>query len=415
MASILSVAQASSHTLIVEWDGSHIKFENHAMMLYHGPVEIEPRARKAPDRKNLVVDCVFEDQRTKCWKVKSVATKEWVPYGIDLEYVRPIAILPEFFAEAENATTKGEFTSSPPNDLDSADTEIDDWSERAKNKDYVSSLPEFVIRPLDESEVSQLTERYEILGTATESQTFSIATETIGGEYALGLWKGQIGKRPQRICDEVGDYCAVVLPAKYDHKAAIAYCAIMNSAIGLGTPFYCNVVAYKQGQRWWIFSYGSPEQCDGCGAGGGASCSFFTAVGKEKVVLAVVAALKDGRTNIELKSISESADGTITLAGRNVAVPSKFYSGYYDKSYAVYKVSSSPSKGGAVYTVDGLFNLLISVEPSKKGIDYREIGKSSEDDDLFWFQEQVHDVLRTGLKRTLSVEPSCETISLLPL
>jgi hypothetical protein len=84
---------------------------------------------------------------------------------------------------------------------------------------------------------------------------------------------------------------------------------------------------------------------------------------------------------------------------------SRFVSGYYDKSYASYKVS----KGADDIEVSGLFNLLISAEPSPNGVDYRDIGKgASGQSDLDWFQAQVIDILKKGLSENGKREVECE-------
>ena len=375
-------SKAQPLSLKILWEGGSITFQHPKMFLLHGPTDVSTWVNPANSaKKPPLIDCAFLDMKTKCWKIKP-ATKYDV-YGVGLKFKNPIAVLPRHSLE---------------------EPVVDDWAERLKSPGYLARRPPFALEVLSEASVAAITEVHDTLGNAGESHAFSPVDETIGGDYALNLWRSFIGKAPARNCFAGGDFCSVIVPAEYGDRDAIAYCAIMNTEIGLGLPFNCSVVAFNGDTKWFVFSYDSPEQCEGCGAGSGASCSVKGDDTIDQIASLLVSAVKAGRTNLDLKPIKRTSDG-LTLAGKNTATNSKFVSGYYDKSYATYTIT----KGADGISVDGLFNLLISAEPSPNGVDYRDIGKgASGQSDLDWFQAQVIDILKKGLSENGKREVECE-------
>lgn len=63
-------------------------------------------------------------------------------------------------------------------------------------------------------------------------------------------------------------------------------------------------------------------------------------------------------------------------------------------------------------TINGTFNLLISVEQSSKGIDYRDIGNGRDASDMDWFQKQVLETIKGGLSQKLKVKLNCDQTAL---
>jgi hypothetical protein len=379
-------SKAQPPPLKIFWEGGSITFQHPKMFLLHGPTDVPMWVNPANSaQKPPLVDCAFLDMKAKCWRTKP-AKKDDV-YGVGLKFKNPIAVLPEHSLKSE-----------------AEESEADDWGERAKNAGYLARRPPFTLEVLSEASIAAVTEVHSTLGNAGESHAFSPVDETVGGDYALNLWRTLVGKAPTRNCFTESDFCSVVVRAEHGDREAIAYCAIMNTEIGLGLPFNCSVVAFNGGAKWFVFSYDSPEQCDGCGAGSGVSCSVKGDDTIDQIASLLISAVKAGRTNLELKPIKRTSDG-LTLLGKNTATNSRFVSGYYDKSYASYTVS----KGADGIEVSGLFNLLISAEPSPNGVDYRDIGKgASGQSDLDWFQAQVIDILKKGLSENGKRQVECE-------
>ncbi len=321
-----------------------------------------------------VVDCDFVDRKTQCYEI----TKRHVDLGGFL-FVHPIAIIPvDYVAEDKNLETQ-----NTNNDEES-------WTIKALNATYVRSLQSYEVEPLTRVQERQVVNIYALPGPDSVSHVFAPASDVIGGKYALRLWKSLVGKMPSRHCDDGEDYCSVVLNAKRDGQDAIAYCAVTNTELGLGLPFKCNTAAYEVNRVWYVLSYNSPEQCDGCGAVSGASCDFKTSVPLSKAEWLLLKAMKDGKTNIDLIETGKTAE-KIDLAGRKRAADSRFYRGYFEKASANYhlRVGVDEIDGKHLLEIYGIYVLLISADPSNRDIDYREIG------DIEWFQDQVLKIIKT--------------------
>jgi hypothetical protein len=51
--------------------------------------------------------------------------------------------------------------------------------------------------------------------------------------------------------------------------------------------------------------------------------------------------------------------------------------------------------------------LLISVEPSDRGKDYREIGNGTDETDLLWFQNQVLNIIKHDVAEKVGTKVGC--------
>ena len=386
---VLSVpSDAKTVSLTVNWQGNSIVYPRAS---FDGSEWIDSSAKKFP-----IIDCAFRGSKTRCWKIRS-RKGESEPYGKNLKFVEPIAVLP-LLADQVNPVFEA--------------SETPDYFAPGKEK-LVSKLEPFDFSTFHLPSYDKVTDDGPLIGQDTESTTFSAVSKTIGGTYALQTWKSLVGKLPKREC-LADDYCVVVLDGSLPQRDIIAYCRVMNSTKSIGIPFNCEVVAYKRrdSEEWFLYSYNSPEQCDGCGAVAGSSCSFPTKVPLEKVAEVLIQSLKDGRTNIELKPYKKSAD-EISLIGQNEGTPSKFFQNYYDKSFANYAVSYVGETKSEV-AISGLFNLLISVEPVAGGKSFREIGskKGSSDSDIVWFQGEVLAILKKDISKQFGVTATCEVLPL---
>jgi hypothetical protein len=323
------------------------------------------------------LDCAIGNARTRCWKLREQRKNE--QYGKNLLFVRPIAIIPQINAAAATESQK------------------------------VSKLPAFEFKSVPKDKLAGLLNKSQVLGQDTEAHAFTEVETTIGGVEALALWRQLLGRKPtNQECDE--DYCAVVVSASRRGDEAIAYCLINGSKkLGLAIPFNCQVVAFKRQKLWYIYSYDGPEGCDGCGAAEGASCAFTTSASIDKIEEEFISAMKIGKTNITLIE-DRRAKGVIVLAGKNVATNSKFFSGYYDNSFAKYSISESKDGNHRSINIDGLCNLLISAEPVSGGNDYHEIGHAKNSDgmsDVEWFQNQVLTIVKDRVVKKFDPNPDC--------
>lgn len=373
---------AAKEYVTVEWNGIRIRTQDR-------PTTIVRSTRQYS--KFPIVDCAFRRMKTKCWKLRQARIEsngERELYGHNLKFVRPIAILPSFSLE-ENEGQGFDY-------------------EKAYDSTYLSSLRQFEFRKFSAKNLDGILDDGAITGGETEDFTFSVLNQTIGGDYALDIWRSLVGKLPKRECAGT-DGCAVVTKAVKNGGEAIARCSVQNSALGIGIPYNCETVAFANKGTWLLYSYGGPAQCGECGAGGGARCTFESKLALKDIAALLVDALQKGRTNITLKSFEETKD-SIQLLGQNIGTPSKFFAGYYDRSYAAYTVSRFEDD---ITTISGLFNLLISVEQSDKGVDYRDFGNGKARSDLEWFQNQVLGVIKSTLSQKLNTELRCKVMPLL--
>ncbi len=367
--------------LTVKWQGGTINYPRET---------VGEKEHGAPDGKWEKVDCGFMGMKTDCWNTrKRVVSKKYTePYGKNLKFVKPVAIFP--------MPVKADEASEDPQ-----------WFLPGKES-LISKLKPFSFPKLSEGDKLKILNDGPLLGTEFEAHAFAQVSETMGGNYVLDIWKSLLGKKPTREC-LADDYCAIVVDGSFADRDALVYCQIMNSKIGLGIPFNCETVAYKYKaqDQWFVRSYDGPEQCDGCGAAEGASCSLPTQATIETVADILVKALKAGRTNIQLTQLKKSKH-SIELIGQNEGTVSKFYANYYDKSYASYSVSRSEDDQTQVQ-ISGLFNLLISVSPTAGGKNYREIGsgKGASDPDIVWFQGEVLDIVKKDVASKLGVKADC--------
>jgi hypothetical protein len=378
----LSRADAADRKkLTIIWDGTNIQVaDNNAREVIREFPKREPAA---------VLDCELLDMKKTC--IQLYPQKRAEPYGTNLHFVRPIAILPEYYsAEDREKEAAAESQTAVPT------------ARGAKPQ------KPFELSHLTTLQIAQVVNIYAILGQESQAHAFAIVSKVQDGEYALHLWKSLVGKFPDRTCDQADDYCSVVVNAKRDGNDALAYCTIANSRVGLGYPFNCSAVAFKKATDWYIYSLNGPEQCDGCGATSGASCDIETELSPAEVEPLFLKAMKLGKTNIDLVEISKNSD-SIDLAGKKIATDSKFYAGYYEKSSANYQIYSTsngdpdPEARRKFIVVAGIFVMLISAEPSKSAQDYREIGE------IKWFQDQVLKIIKEQVGDKISKYVSCVT------
>ena len=374
-------ANAAETGFDVDWQGHKIHFRDAEMNLFHGQTEVAV-ATLINRPSKPTIPCFFSNMKTTCRVLRKAKKDE--PYGSNLEFEKPIAILPKVNQSVDL-----------PDKLTLA---------------YIRSLPDVVILPLSMNEKQEMANTQNLLGYATESHAYTPVDKTIGGDVAISTWQDLKQFKPNKDC-LVDDFCTVVLPAQWGKSEAIAQCEIMNSKIGLGLPFNCNIVAVKR-EQWYVFSYDSPVQCDGCGAAEGASCYFETNISLENFVNAFQKAMKNGMTSIDMKIIKQSKQSGITLAGRNEATESKFFAGYFDRSYAIYNVTETAAEDGRPRTINlsGIFNLLISSEPTVNSVNYREFGTDKRGDttNLEWFQERVLDIVKNSMSKQVPGKVDCE-------
>ncbi|MEH2492470.1 hypothetical protein [Bradyrhizobium sp. AZCC 2230] len=372
----------STWPLKVDWEGQTILFAHNQISLEFGPEDV-PIWRDQSAKGLQKIDCYFADMKAACFKLTGRPKRDY-DYGDGLAFVRPIAVLSYFYGPGE------------PN-----------W-DKVRNTKYLASRKPFAPRILSSKERTELPEHTVVLGHESQSHVFAPADQAIGGMDALEFWKEQVGKRPNRQCLEVQDFCSVVVHGDRKGSEAYAYCSIMNSPIGLGFPFNCNVVAYEEKGGWYVLSYDTPQIREG-GAAFGADCEFETKMSLDDVLANFQSIMKNGITNIDLKEFSRKKQ-EVSVAGKNLATPSKFFAGYYDNAYAVYtvKVAEADPYHKRSVSIGGLFNLLISVEPSDRSKDYRDIGDGNSDSDLEWFQNQVLAIIKHDLGQKLRLKMTCE-------
>ena len=86
-AELSQIAWNAPSGLTIEWEGGSIHYrqlaEYRKVPFWHGD---------QPSNAHLVA-CDFLDRKTKCWQLYSMKKDE--PYGKNLKFVKPIAVLPE--------------------------------------------------------------------------------------------------------------------------------------------------------------------------------------------------------------------------------------------------------------------------------------------------------------------------------
>lgn len=393
LTSVANASDKSKHSIEVEFDGARLVMQAFS--------DVRVRTDYSTANKRLF-PCSFVDQRLECFSVGK--TRKEQPYGYTFRFARPIAIV---FGGV----------SAP---IDNADSEGESWHAKASDPKYVATLKDFQFRPSTAEEIADAPNGSEALGMDGEDHIFSKVSATQGGAIALEMWQGLLNKRPTRECIQSEDYCSIILRAKWNSASGLARCYIVNAPIGLGLPFNCQMVAIKIKDDWHVLSFNGPAQCEGCGAAAGATCVFEKSSDFDASLLAdkVVSVFQAARTNIKLE-ITKRTNGSIVLSGRNKATPSKFYAGYFDKSFAIYTISKSefPSDDEAKpekrLMIEGLFNLLVSSTRSQDDIKYREIGGGRNINDLVWFQKQVMQILERQVIRPLGLNASCDVAPIL--
>jgi hypothetical protein len=379
--SCITNAEAQTANLFIKWEGKTIRLADD----YSGDLEL---SWKPPGPKSNIFDCVFDRQKTKCYRYERVSGVR--PYGTGWYYVKPIAIFPG--QESNAPLTKEEEESTDP------------WAYRHKRIRSLRSLSETdVINWKIEDMISQRSSVYGM----TEVTDFVPIEHVLGGQRALNQWRSSVGILPKNEC-VAEESCGVFVEGRIRSMQAIAYCSIQNSEIGVGLPYNCDLVAIEKPSGWHVVSQTSPEQCDGCGAGAGASCSAETEVSLEDAVDIFQNVMRQERTNIDLKLLRKT-DTKAVLAGKNIASPSKFFRNYYDLSYGSYTVSVDFSNKKRIVDFSGVFNLLISAERSSNSIDYREIGsRDNNKSSIVWFQEQVMSQIRDKVVKQIGKISHCE-------
>lgn len=399
--------------IIIRWDETELLVTNEA-------AHLQEHDSPAMNRfASFAEECAFLDKKATCVSFKTTRSLEWENYGVDLYFLRPIAIIPITWSEVKKREER---------DAANAEEDPEDsWSEKARNPEYVKKLRDYEVPEPTEASLSDMVETYGDLGwESSQEDVFARADEAIGGLAALKTWKGLLGRAPKRLCLSDLDYCSVVVSATYGGFEALAYCEVMNSPIGLGLPFKCQTVAYLREGNWYVRSFSGPEQTEG-GAVSGAYCTFVTDKTNDEMAALLAKALKDGITNIELKPIKQP-NGDVILSGKKIAVDSRIYQGYYEKAFAVYTISRDLSAEDDVVktSISGLFNLLISAEPSQNAALYRDFGLAttvdlttslipnrqeaddqSYESDLQWFQSVVLDVINNGMGPELAGKGNC--------
>lgn len=227
--------------------------------------------------------------------------------------------------------------------------------------------------------------------------------EAVRGKEALQFWQELLGLHPQRECDEFN--CGIVVAASKSGDPAIAYCAVKNTRLGIGFPFECITVAFQKDADWYVLSEDAPYDWEGHGLGMDIFCEKNTTLTLPGIASNLIDVFRDERTNIGLQ-VSREADGLIVLAGKKTAGDSKFFKGYYEKVYALFNIYMSKDSDAEFIERDenvveyeksvmvvGVYNLLISAEPSPHGRDYRDVGTTSLNEDVVWVQNQIKRIM----------------------
>ncbi|TAZ53244.1 hypothetical protein [Rhizobium ruizarguesonis] len=390
--------------LIVFWQGSRIQLEYHQFDF--GEWSSKDVTRLAKNKSTT--GCPVGSYRTECYKIARNPPNDRGP-GSEYIFTRPIAVFPQRPVDWDSPidvfleNVHRFFTQEEKKDA----LRFEAYKDGGLDQAEIAKLPPYNTPRFSEQEISRLSRRAEI-GRLNEHLVFSKASFTLGGDYALSIWKKMLGKLPSRTCAPDDD-CTVVVNATADGDPAFAHCRILNTPVGLGLPFNCSLLAYNKHGDWYVYAYAGPEICE-CGGGAGASCSVETTQSLESVSDLVRDSLLKGKTNINT-SVWKKSTSRIAFAGKNIAVSSKFYRGYFDKSYAAYQVERR--EGDAhVIEVSGLFNLLISASPTLDGNEYREFGSANDMSPIVWFQGQVLNIIKTALSK-IGSNVDCQAVDIL--
>lgn len=379
--------------LVIKWNNYNITYNDSRAVLDHGRTSVSEWEPITGNDK--YIDCLIGNSRTLCLK-KNTPLKDDDAYGSNLKFKDPIAI----FISNDSNSYQHSFDLTPDNEH--------------KNSLIVKKLKKYKPTIPSDKKILESVYEHSTLGLATESHVYAPVSKAIGGDVYLKLWKSLINITPKnnRKCVTV---CSVVLNAEFDGKEAIAYCAIFNSNIGLGIPFQCTPVAYNKNGEWWILSYDSPELCGGCGASGGVFCHITTNKSQSELVSTLIDGIKKSKMNISLKITNRTKRiGDVELSGKNIAVNSQFFDGYYDLSYARYNISPLDNDTPQTFIIDGYFNLVISSEQSPDTKDYRDIsniGKNGEKSDELWFQGKILEIIKSIIQPISVKEVDCEASS----
>ena len=404
-----SYCKINSIPMTVVWGTGTIRFEHPSQLVHHGVAGLNSgETVDGAILKRQPVMCELgsitrEALVTKCLTVNVNTAKSVDGYFLsNLRYLKSIALL-------------------PPTDV--VNTETDENVKLTKESEarkfpslYKVENNIVKMRRLDDFELQFILNTHVNLDkNGSNTYRFGPVTDVANGEYVLETWKMLAGMKPTRDCLERDDYCSVVTKALVNGRDALAYCAVMNSQDGLGLPFNCAAVAYEDGGRWYVFSADGPaadQDCkDGCGETSDEECTIPSpgSLTLEQVATAVTRAFKEAKTNIKL-NVYKKNDNLIIIKGRNVKSDSQFFVGYYDLSEAIYKIRREPTddtSAGGIITVDGIFNLVISAEPSDKSNDYRNFSSGKEDSAFIWFQKQILRILQDKVTEILDVPLEC--------
>lgn len=379
--------------LVIKWNNYNITYNDSRAVLDHGRTSVSEWEPITGNDK--YIDCVIGNSRTMCLK-KNTPLKDDDAYGANLQFKDPVAI----FISNDSNSYQHNFDLTPDNEH--------------KNSLIVKKLKKYKPTTPSNKEILKSVYKHPTLGLATESHVYAPVSKAIGGVEYLKLWRSLINITPTNAhkCVTV---CSVVLNAELNGKEAIAYCAIFNSNIGLGIPFQCTPVAYNKNGEWWILSYDSPELCGGCGASGGVFCHITTNKSQSELVSILIDGIKKSKMNISLKITDRiKRIGDVELSGKNIAVNSQFFDGYYDLSYARYNISPLDNDTPQTFMIDGYFNLVISSEQSPDTKDYRDIsniGKNGEESDELWFQGKILEIIKSIIQPISVKDVDCEASS----
>ena len=377
---------------LIHWDGLEISLSD---LKDVDPGNIRGQKAEKKLRSKKVINCEYLRKRTKCY----IIGPNTGVYGENMSFVSSIAVIPESIENIDDQREK------PDPDLD------DNGKYRVFDQSYVDTLMEFSPRLEVYSKKARavIVDYYsDMLASDTYDVGFSAVSTTVNGDAALAFWRSMVGQMPKRECRETNNYCAVILSATQNGRPALVYCGVANTKIGIGLPFNCRFVAFQGKQSWYVLSYLGPSWCDGCGASSGAYCTLQSNVKLNDAAKIFAVVVKSSKMNLSLSM--ENVRGEVRLTGKNTAINSQFFDGYFDRSFAVYNMSArNRDDGKREIVIEGLFNLLISAEPSQEAKYYRDIDANADDvlGNLGWLQEEVSKIFEDKFSKKMRTNVEC--------
>ncbi|MDC9808713.1 MULTISPECIES: hypothetical protein [Rhizobium] len=344
-----------------------------------------------------IVNCLYKVQYYReCYRIAKRKADQ-VAYGENMKYVHPVAFIPPVL--------QPDLADEQPSDDD------EPYDELRYEKAEKGELQKFRLKelsPVEEATIPEVSDIY-----AGEDSGYALIDDTEGGQYVLDLYGRLANRLPKRECTEGEDYCSVVLRADHKNRPAFVYCQITNSALGVGLPFNCDVVAFQGKAGWYVYGEMGPAECDGCGAVSGASCYVETKATLDDFAEVFSNVVKKSKIDISLEKIPNAkamVPGTIKLGGFAKAKESKFYKGYYEKASANYSIYENEESGKREIHVDGLYVLLVSSEPSlSDDVVYHDIPTKDEDySNIEWLQKQISEIYEKQLAAAFKTPVMCD-------